>query len=69
MLKPGQVERLERLVDETSLRDVLEALSDICAKKAEHVSNNWQDEALAKLWSQCASAMRNVSNLKTFSNM
>ena len=34
--------RLESLVDEASLAQVLETLSEICYAKAEHLETNWQ---------------------------
>jgi hypothetical protein len=42
------VERLEALVDEYSLADVLEALAYICHEQAEHVRAARQDEPLAQ---------------------
>ena len=41
---------LENLIDCTSIQAVLEALSDICGEKAEHIRSNWADIALAKQW-------------------
>ena len=42
--------RLESLVDEASLVQVLETLSEICHAKAEHLETNWQDAASGKVW-------------------
>ena len=42
--------RLEDLIDEHSLRSVLEALSEICSAKSEHTRSNRQDPTLAKRW-------------------
>lgn len=41
---------LEALVDRHTAKGVLNALSQICEDKAEHVRTNWQDENLAKNW-------------------
>jgi len=41
---------IETLIDIYSLSEVIEALSDICMEKAEHVETNWQDHTLAKIW-------------------
>lgn len=43
-------EVLERCVDRTSLKIVLDALADICHEKAEHVRVNWQDATLGSAW-------------------
>lgn len=47
-------QQLERLIDLTSLRGVVEALHDICREKAQHIYANWQDEALGKDWDRAA---------------
>lgn len=41
---------LESLVDGGSLRAVLESLATICAEKAMHVEEYWQDRTLARRW-------------------
>lgn len=41
---------LESMIDSANLSAVLEAISDICGEKAEHIRANWQDNALAKDW-------------------
>lgn len=41
---------LEALVDKYSIETVIEALSQICSAKAEHIATNWQDAHLAKRW-------------------
>jgi len=46
------IEQLESLVDSNSVARVLECLSDVCHLKAQHIEENWQDEALAKLWTK-----------------
>lgn len=43
---------IEQLIDETSLQTVLDALAEVCEEKAEHVSTNWQDPALAGWWAR-----------------
>lgn len=45
-------DELEKLVDTASLQAVLEALSEICGLKAEHLCANWQDSLQARLWAQ-----------------
>jgi hypothetical protein len=38
------------LVDSCGLQNILNALFNVCADKAEHIRTNWQDELLAKAW-------------------
>jgi hypothetical protein len=47
-------EKLEALIDQYSLTDVLASLVDICYGKAEHLASDWQDETAAKSWEQDA---------------
>lgn len=53
---PSLADRLEHLVDEASLRNVLQALSAVCAAKAEHLETNWQDQRSARVWHRSARA-------------
>jgi hypothetical protein len=46
----NNTEALEAIVDRNSLPEVLEALSQICYEKAEHIETNWLDTELAKAW-------------------
>ena len=41
---------LETLVDKHGIAEVLLALADVCADKAEHIQSAWQDDAHAALW-------------------
>ena len=41
---------LEALVDASNLTAVVQALSEICDAKAEHIATNWQDDPLARAW-------------------
>jgi hypothetical protein len=49
-----QVERdtLEAIIDCTSVKAMLEAISDICGAKEEHIIANWQDEKTARVWAE-----------------
>lgn len=57
-------EELERLIDASSLLDVLVGLECVCAEKAEHIQANWQDTTTAKEWSRrakvCIAAARDL---------
>ena len=52
---------LEDLVDQTSLADVIEALSNVAHCKSEHILTNWQDQDLAECWTRAAEAIARVS--------
>jgi hypothetical protein len=41
---------LEAMVDKVGLANVLYALEHICRAKADHIRENWQDDATAKTW-------------------
>ena len=41
---------IEKFIDQTSLKDVLEMIHTICYEKSEHISETWQDAPLAKSW-------------------
>ena len=44
-------DRLEtEFIDKHTLCDVLEALTEVCFEKAEHLRTNWQDINAAKEW-------------------
>lgn len=48
----GQKNVLEMMIDSAphGLSDIVGALADIAAEKANHILTNWQDEKLAKVW-------------------
>jgi FixJ family two-component response regulator len=53
-------DRLEKLIDESSLQEVIERIVHICYEKAEHVRTNWQNEALARIWEHNASKLERI---------
>ena len=53
--------RLESLVDETSLSEVLMALHLVCLEKTEHIEIIGQDKATAGPWKKAASATRKAA--------
>jgi len=50
-------DQLESLIDRASLAMVLEALSQVCWEKADHLQSNWQDSAAAKTWHKAGNAI------------
>jgi hypothetical protein len=51
---------LEVMVDRISLQTVIEALAHICWLKAEHLQENWQDNAGARAWLKDAKKLDRV---------
>lgn len=47
-------EELEQSIDANSLQFWLYELAAICNDKADHIRENWQDDALAGLWDKAA---------------
>jgi len=57
-----QQNQLEALVDNVGLFSVLDALSNICGLKAEHIQLNWQDAGLAKEWEHAESTLNKAAS-------
>jgi hypothetical protein len=49
-INPNFEMELEAMVDRHGVSAILNGLANICAAKSEHISTNWQDASLAKLW-------------------
>lgn len=62
---PEQLATLESIMDSIGLDGTLEALSDICGEKSEHVLSNWQDKPLAGRWAQAARRLATESKRAT----
>ena len=62
-LTQNQLHALEDILDKSSMRNVLDALGEICYEKAEHIRINWQDEPLAKLWDKQGGKLKDVDIL------
>jgi hypothetical protein len=54
---------LESLVDQFTLRTVLERLADVCDAKADHVQSAWQDSALAGCWAKARYNVMKIASL------
>ena len=50
ILNGEETDRLEALIDNTSLQEVLIALDVICGDKAGHIRANYQDNKTAAAW-------------------
>jgi hypothetical protein len=53
--------KLEELIDATSVRDVLEAISMICIDKSTHIRDSYSDFLLAEKWDKAGIAVRKVA--------
>jgi hypothetical protein len=52
--RKAMLETLEQYIDRYRLDGVLDAMSDICHAKAEHLEANWQDADSASWWRDSA---------------
>jgi hypothetical protein len=50
-------ERLEAIVDASTLFDTLECLVGVCCAKSYHLKHDWQDERSARVWAKAAKAL------------
>lgn len=48
-------EQIEMAIDSSNVASVLEYLAEVCRDKSQHISENWQDQALARAWDTSAS--------------
>lgn len=52
---------LEKFVDKYGLKQIVDTLSEIAHDKSVHIAENWQDTALAKLWTKRGNVLNSVS--------
>lgn len=57
-LRPLDKGKLEDLVDDYTVLEVLNALVDICHEKSEHFEANWQDKSGAHYWFKLGGLVR-----------
>lgn len=55
--RPNLTEEVERLIDASSLLDMLTAIECVCGEKADHLRANWQDGLTARRWEQASKAV------------
>lgn len=53
---------LEDMVDRHGLQTVLATLSEICSEKDNHITQNWQDDALAGMWEKAGRRVDQAAN-------
>lgn len=56
-----QLEQIEKLIDNITISQMVEMMSEICYEKAAHLRENWQDEKTAKIWDKNARQLSNIS--------
>jgi hypothetical protein len=56
-LTQSERDTLEQLIDRTNAATVLDAIAEICAGKALHIQENWQDEKTARPWERASTAV------------
>lgn len=61
-----QVAALEAMVDARGVREVLNALCNICEAKSNHIAENWQDRSLAAFWRKRAVSIMNTADKNVF---
>ena len=56
----AESDALEAIIDRVGLSETLAEMASICGAKAQHIRENWQDEALAREWSSHATRLENL---------
>ena len=59
--KRRQAQQVEKLMDEMTLPQMIELMSNICYEKGSHIRENWQDNNLAKLWDNNAKQLERIA--------
>ena len=59
---------LEGMVDRVGVAHVLYALEYICSAKAQHVSDNWQDQRTARAWERQSRRMQTAARKELAAN-
>src|SRR5262245_46208705 len=49
-MTPEELHALEGLIDRVGIGRLLEAITEVCFEKREHVQTHWQDAGLARCW-------------------
>ena len=63
--KTNITEELKKLIDATSLLDVVIGLELVCSEKAEHIRVNWQDKQSANVWDKASTMLRKLARSVT----
>jgi hypothetical protein len=60
-ITPSEKDDLELMIDRIGLTAFANVLADICYEKAEHVSVNWQDKNLARIWRKASTSAQKLA--------
>jgi hypothetical protein len=60
---------LEHIVDRDGLLATLQNLASIANGKADHISENWQDESMARVWRKMAARIVSLSESESLRNL
>jgi hypothetical protein len=60
---------LEHVLDGHGLSDTLTMLSEVAARKSEHVGSNWQDAELARRWNSVSRKLDKIARLEVFKTL
>jgi len=53
----NESQQIENYIDKLGLAGFLEVIAEIASEKAQHISENWQDEGLAVSWQLASDAI------------
>ena len=59
-MKEDLVQKIEVIVDQHTLLDVMTALEFMCYEKADHIRHNWQDKVTASPWDKAGKAINGI---------
>ena len=57
----GRKVLLEEMIDHGYLCNVLDALSEVCHEKSDHLASAWGDAPAAKAWTKAAKRIESLS--------
>jgi hypothetical protein len=55
-------EQVEKMIDAMGVDQLLHTIAQVCSDKADHIRDNWQDNALAHVWEKKAAQITNLAN-------
>lgn len=60
-MRDGEKILIEAIIDACGVAAVVEAIAQICAEKAAHIEENWQDPSTAQWWQQRGKKLQDVA--------
>jgi hypothetical protein len=62
MTKQDLQNEIEKLIDASTVQEIVEAISIVCGEKSSHIESAWQDTRLAKAWRHDAVVLDNIEH-------